>query len=208
MRIGRDALRVRPTANGEQHHAASALAHRIGDRKRQCSTAADHGERTIVCYRCAASASLMTPRQPTARRMAMVNGREPARMKAIDLVDERSRRRFARRPDQAARERCRRRRTSPRRRAGADGCRLLRNPRRRMPTTLRPIRSASGPWTRPNGITSARTPLKPTTIAPSPMRTNWRTAAWPPNTTKSPIVTWPPSTTLLAKVTSLPTTQS
>src|SRR6516162_5853810 len=77
-----------------------------------------------------------------------------------------------------------------------------------MPTTLSPINSASGPCTSPKGITSARTPLSPTTIAPSPMRTNWRTAACPPNTTKSPIVTWPPSTTLLAKVTSLPTLQS
>src|SRR5262245_8852111 len=46
-----------------------------------------------------------------------------------------------------------------------------------MPTILRPISSASGPCTIPNGMTSARTPLKPTIMAPSPMRTHCRTAA-------------------------------
>src|ERR1700682_4774258 len=41
-------------------------------------------------------------------------------------------------------------------------------------------------------MTSARAPLRPPIIAPSPMRTCWRTAAWPPNTAKSPTITWPP----------------
>ena len=48
MRVASDPLRIGPTANGEQHNAAAALAHRVGDRKRQCSTAADDSERTIV----------------------------------------------------------------------------------------------------------------------------------------------------------------
>ena len=45
----------------------------------------------------------------------------------------------------------------------------------------------------PQGMRSARTPLRPTIMAPSPMRTNWRTATPPPNTTLSPTLTWPPS---------------
>jgi len=46
-------------------------------------------------------------------------------------------------------------------------------PRRRMPTTFSPIRSASGvPDAMPKGMISARTPLMPTIIAPSPMREN------------------------------------
>ena len=83
--IGSDALRVRPTANGEQHDTASALAHRIRDRKRQCSTAADHGERTIACpLRSIGVAHDTSSDDP--RRMAMVSGREPARMKSITLA--------------------------------------------------------------------------------------------------------------------------
>ena len=40
---------------------------------------------------------------------------------------------------------------------------------------------ASGPCAIAKGITSARTPLRPTIIAPSPIRTNCRTATPPPN---------------------------
>jgi len=42
MPVACDTLRIRPAANGEKHHAAPALAHGIGDRKRQASAAADN----------------------------------------------------------------------------------------------------------------------------------------------------------------------
>ena len=57
-------------------------------------------------------------------------------------------------------------------------------------------------------MTSARTPLRPTIIAPSPMRTNWRTADAAAEHDIVADLTWPPSTTLLAKMTLLPTLQS
>src|SRR5262249_5358152 len=85
MRVACDPLRVRPTANGEKHHAAPALAYRIGDRNRQASAAANHCQRTVVCRACGcrvAHASSSTD----ARRTAMVNGRVLARMKAITLA--------------------------------------------------------------------------------------------------------------------------
>src|SRR3954470_6977024 len=85
MRIGSDPLRISPAANGEQHNAASALSYRVGDRERQCSTAADHGERTIVRpVRRACVAHGSSSADP--RRIAIVNGRDPARMKAITLA--------------------------------------------------------------------------------------------------------------------------
>src|SRR5262252_4731517 len=85
MRVACDPLRICPAANGEKHHATPALAHRVGHRKREASAAADNRERTIVCRACGcrlAHASSSTD----ARRMAMVSGREPARMKAITLA--------------------------------------------------------------------------------------------------------------------------
>src|SRR5262249_60285621 len=37
MRVACDPLRVRPAADGEKHHTAPALAHGVGDCKRQAS---------------------------------------------------------------------------------------------------------------------------------------------------------------------------
>src|SRR6266508_2770894 len=83
--IGLEPFCIRPTVNGEKHHATPALAHRVGDGKRQASAAADDRQRTAVCrmaHRRLAHAS--SPR--AARRMAMVSGREPERIKAITLA--------------------------------------------------------------------------------------------------------------------------
>src|SRR5262249_37479139 len=85
VRVACDPLRIRPAADGEKHHTAPALAHRVGDCKRQASAAADNRQRTIRCRRCGCRlAHASSPAD--ARRMAMVSGREPARMKAITLA--------------------------------------------------------------------------------------------------------------------------
>src|SRR5262245_4578849 len=85
MRIAREPFWIRPTTNGEKHDAAPALSYRVGDRKRQAAAAADDRHRTIVCrlrHRGLSHASSLLE----ARRMAMVSGREPERMKAIILA--------------------------------------------------------------------------------------------------------------------------
>ena len=53
------------------------------------------------------------------------------------------------------------------------------NLRRFMPMMLRPSRLAYWPLTRPNGITSPRTPQTPPTITCGPIRVNWCTADEP-----------------------------
>src|SRR5262245_44611363 len=85
MRVACDPLRIGPAANGEEHHTAPSPAHRAGARKWQASAAADNRPGAVVCRRCGcrlAHASSSTD----PRRMAMVSGREPARMKAITLA--------------------------------------------------------------------------------------------------------------------------
>src|SRR5262245_9704747 len=84
MRVVCDPARIRPAANGEKHHTTPTLAYCVGDRKRQAAAAADNCQRTILCRRCGCRLAHASS-SADARRMAMVSGREPARMKAITL---------------------------------------------------------------------------------------------------------------------------
>ena len=85
MGIVRNPLWLRPTANREKHDAPSTPAHRVGDRKRQASPAADDRQRTVICG--LAGRRFDHASSPVeARRIAIVSGREPARMNPITLL--------------------------------------------------------------------------------------------------------------------------
>src|SRR5262245_18141108 len=84
MGITRNPLWLCPTANREKHDTPSAPAYRVGDREWQASPAADDRQRTVICG--LAGRRLGHTSSPVeARRIAIVSGREPARMKAITL---------------------------------------------------------------------------------------------------------------------------
>src|SRR5216684_4122208 len=85
MRKAGDLMRIRPPANGEQHDAAAARAHRLGDRKRQAAAAANDRQRRLAGRAGDSRLAHVAP-SARARRTAMVIGREPARMKAITLA--------------------------------------------------------------------------------------------------------------------------
>src|SRR5262249_34284970 len=84
MRVAENALRVGPTANCKQHHAAPAPGHGISHGERQTAAAANDGKRALLAHRCCDRLAHNSS-STSARRTAMVNDCEPERMKAITL---------------------------------------------------------------------------------------------------------------------------
>jgi hypothetical protein len=96
MRIGRDRLRIDEAAQGEQHDPTPAALNRRRDRQRYAAAAADDAQRPLVRRRyrhwCIVTGpsslvhrhwSWVASSPP--RRMAVLSGRLPARMKAKTL---------------------------------------------------------------------------------------------------------------------------
>ena len=89
MPISLDAIRIRPAAQREQHHAASLLQERIRDRERKSSATADDGYRPFpgrLCGRVhAAPAGFPSPAEPVL--VAFMIGRDPpALIKAMTFA--------------------------------------------------------------------------------------------------------------------------
>ena len=181
VRIGGDRRGLGKAAQRKQHDAAPA-AHNRPRRRRTAPCRRRRRCRAAARVQRIGSATVMPTSSAIAllRRIAVESGRVPARMNASTASISGS-------PAQALAPTCARRsrNTPPPKNSSRKAWRrrwisALAKPRRRRPTMLRPTRFASGPCAKPHGMTSARMPLRPTIIAPSPMRTNWRTAAWPP----------------------------
>src|SRR5262249_25939709 len=82
MGIARECWRIGPTAHAEQHDWPPAPCHRIGDRKRERTTATNNAERRLLGNRrgrCAHPETQPVSSAPC-RAMAMVSGRVPVRM--------------------------------------------------------------------------------------------------------------------------------
>ena len=131
------------------------------------------------------AADVMAAAVPSSLSAAAVGRKTERAMLAV--ADEgrgfprsRDRRRPAAAPRSAVRQRCRGRETAFDRTTRTVASRSLVNLRRFMPMMLRPSSAAYWPLTRPNGMTSPRTPQTPPTITCGPIRVNWCTADRPP----------------------------
>jgi hypothetical protein len=85
MRVTGDALRIRPTVNGEENDTPTTLADCVRDGERQASAAADDRKRTIVCRR-GVGYPAHSSSPTSALRTAIVSGREPERMNSSTLA--------------------------------------------------------------------------------------------------------------------------
>src|SRR5271166_4924254 len=83
MPVGGDALRVHPTLNAKQHDATAALRHRVSDCERQAAAPANDRKRTVVRQLHRGPLAPHVSFSGRARRIALVSGCEPERMKAM-----------------------------------------------------------------------------------------------------------------------------